>query len=88
MVCFLRVPVHDRMLPVRWDPLAAGFERINAIGGGRNGLTFWCGSTAKDVAMRAVWITRAAGPDALEVRERPILSPAAARSAFVSARLA
>jgi hypothetical protein len=43
MVCFMRCPVHDRTLPVRWrDPLPAGFESINAIGGGRNGLGFWC----------------------------------------------
>src|ERR1700733_2627020 len=36
---------------------------------GGTGLGSGAVSTAEDVAMRAVWITRAAGPEALEVRE-------------------
>ena len=46
----------------------------------------WCVVSCEDVAMRAVWITKAAGPEALEVRETADPEPARDRSAFVSAR--
>src|SRR6516164_812359 len=47
----------------------AGFERINGIGTGAGRGCPGGLPAAEDVAMRAVWITRPAGPEALEVRE-------------------
>jgi hypothetical protein len=66
-----------------------GFERMNATGAGRNGLEPLCG-----VYGRRMWRCERSGslglpgPRPWRCGKRPIRSPARARSAFVSARLA